>query len=82
MKAFLYKRKPHKIKISDNNNIKKICRTYMMDISIDYCHVKEGTITKYRWLKDFLKTGCQLNFNWKDPMPTLCYYWNKISSKF
>ena len=68
--------------IYEDTHIKKIRKTYMMDLSIDYCHVKKGTITKFEWLKDFLKTRCQLNFNWKDPMPTLCYYWNKIASKF
>ena len=56
--------------------------TYMMDLSIDYCHVKDGNIRFYSWFRDFIRTGCQLNFNWRDPMPTLCYYWNKISSKF
>lgn len=71
-----------KFYIYEDTHIKKIRKTYMMDLSIDYCHVKKGTITKYQWLKDFLRTGCQLNFNWKDPMPTLCYYWNKILSKF
>lgn len=56
--------------------------TYMMDLSIDYCHVKDGNIRFYSWFRDFIRTSCQLNFNWRDPMPTLCYYWNKISSKF
>lgn len=56
--------------------------TYMMDLSIDYCHVKNGTISKKQWISDFLKTGCQLNFNRKDPMPTICYYLHKIRKRF
>lgn len=56
--------------------------TYMMDLSIDYCHVKNGTISKKQWIFDFLKTGCQLNFNRKDPMPTICYYLHKIKKRF
>lgn len=52
--------------------------TYMMDLSIDYCHVKKGNIRRNVWLKDFLRTGCQLNFNRKDPKPTICYYMSKI----
>ena len=68
--------------IYEDTYVGKIRDTYMMDLSIDYCHVKDGTITFFSWLKDFLRTGCQLNFNWRDPMPTLCYYWNKVSSKF
>lgn len=56
--------------------------TYMMDVSIDYCHVKDGSISKRQWLFDFFKTGCQLNFNYKDPMPTIYYYIHKLKSRF
>lgn len=52
--------------------------TYMMDLSTDYCHVKDGQLSRLVWLKDFLRTGCQLNFNWRDPMPTLAYYKKKL----
>ena len=52
--------------------------TYMMDISTDYCHVTDGNISKKSWIKDFLKTKCQLNFNWRDPMPTIDYYRSKF----
>ena len=68
--------------VNKDASVGKIRDTYMMDLSIDYCHVKDGDITFWGWLKDFIRTGCQLNFNWCDPMPTLCYYWNKVSSKF
>lgn len=56
----------------------KVKPTYLMDLSTDYCHVKDGNITKYHWLKDFIKTGCQLNFNISDPMPTVYYYLSKL----
>lgn len=55
--------------------------TYMMDLSTDYCHVKDGTLSKKQWWHDFIRTGCQLNFNRKDPMPTVCYYVNKLKSR-
>jgi len=51
--------------------------TNMMDLSTDYCHVKVGHLSRYAWFKDFLRTKCQLNFNWRDPMPTIYYYLSK-----
>lgn len=54
--------------------------TYMMDLSTDYCHVKDGKLSKKQWWHDFIRTGCQLNFNRKDPMPTICYYVHKLKS--
>lgn len=53
--------------------------TYMMDLSIDFCHVKDGNLSKWQWLMDFMHTKCQLNFNWRDPMPTIHYYKSKIT---
>lgn len=55
--------------------------TYMMDLSIDYCHVKDGTISFGKWLRDFLRTGCMLNFNSRDVAPTLHYYLSKLQKK-
>lgn len=55
--------------------------TYMMDLSTDYCHVKDGKLSKKQWWHDFIRTGCQLNFNRKDPMPTICYYVDKLKSR-
>lgn len=52
--------------------------TYLLDLSIDYCHVKDKNIRKTRWWKDFFKAGCQLNFNIKDPLPTFYYYLEKF----
>ena len=50
----------------------------MMDLSTDYCHVKDGTLSRKYWFYDFRKTKCQLNFNRHDLMPTIYYYVNKI----
>lgn len=66
------------IYFSDASIESKVKPTYMMDLSTDYCHVKDGQLTKLRWLKDFIRTGCQLNFNWRDPMPTIYYYRSKL----
>lgn len=55
--------------------------TYMMDISTDYCHVKDGTLSFRHWLDNFIKTDCQLNFNWHDIRPTYHYYQYKIMNK-
>lgn len=54
---------------------------YMMDLSIDFCHVKDGNISRALWIRDFLRTGCQLNFKINDPMPTIRYYLNKLTRK-
>lgn len=56
----------------------RIRKTFMMDLSTDYCHVKDGQLSKKKWFKDFMRTKCQLNFNFKDPIPTLSYYLNKL----
>lgn len=51
---------------------------YLMDLSTDYCHVKDGNISRKIWISEFIRTQCQLNFNWKDPMPTVFYYMSKF----
>lgn len=53
----------------------------MMDLSADFCHVQDGNITRRAWISDFIHTKCQLNFNCKDPMPTVCYYIKKLTSR-
>lgn len=59
----------------DFNKTKPI---YMMNYSIDYLHVKEGSICKSRWWRDLLRTRCFINVSLSDPMPTLAYYLNKF----
>ncbi len=54
---------------------------YMMDLSIDFCHVKNGNLSLKDWIKDFRRTGCFLNYNRKDKQPTISYYKNKIKQK-
>lgn len=59
----------------------KIKNTYMMDLSIDFCHVKDKSLSLKDWFRDLRRTGCQLNFNKKDPAPTFYYYVNKFNHK-
>ena len=59
-----------------------IRRTYMMNYSIDFLYVKNGDVSLRLWLKDFMRTRCFINFNWRDPMPTVCYYLHKIKKRF
>lgn len=53
---------------------------YMMDLSLDYCHVKDRNISLKKWAYDFYKTQCQLNYNSKDLIPTFYYYVSKMKS--
>ena len=66
---------------SNNDTSIKVRDTYMMDLSIDFCHVKGGDLSLRNWIKDFLKTGCFLNYNKKDKQPTISYYKNKFEQK-
>lgn len=59
----------------------KFRRTYMMNYSIDLLYVKEGDITLWHWLKNFLKTRCFINVCLTDLWPTLAYYKYKIFKK-
>lgn len=54
---------------------------YMMDYSIDFCHVKDGNISLLTWIIDFIKTKCHLYLNFRDINPLLQYYKSKICSK-
>lgn len=56
----------------------KVRKTYMMDLSTDPLHIRSGKISRSQWLRDIFKTGCQLNFNFRDPSPTLNYYRKKL----
>lgn len=71
----LYADSAHKIDWS------RFRRTYMMNYSIDLLYVKEGDITLWHWLKDFLKTRCFINVCLTDLGPTLAYYKHKIFNK-
>lgn len=55
--------------------------TYMMNYSIDLLYVKQGDITFWHWLKDFLKTRCFINICFSDFGPVLAYYKWKIFHK-
>jgi len=53
----------------------------MMNYCIDLLYVKEGDITIWYWLKDFLRIRCFLNICFSDLGPVLAYYKHKISGK-
>lgn len=61
---------------------KQIHKVYMMNYSIDFLYVKNGTLSLWIWIRDLLRTRCFININFKDLNPTICYYRNKIGSKF
>lgn len=52
--------------------------TYMMNYSIDLLHVKEGRISRWRWLCDFMRTRCFINASLRDPWPLLSYNYKKF----
>ncbi len=54
-------------------------RTYMMNYSIDLLYVKEGDISLWHWLRDFLRTRCFINVCLSDPGPVLAYYRRKLN---
>lgn len=66
---------------SDKDIPQQVQDIYMMDLSTDFCHVKDGNISLKNWLKDFWRTGCFLNYNKKDKQPTISYYKNKFKQK-
>lgn len=59
----------------------KVRPTYMMNYSLDYLYVKSGDVSRQQWWRDFLRTRCFINFNLRDPMPTLWHYLEKIKSR-
>lgn len=52
--------------------------TYMMNYSIDLLYVKEGDISRWQWLRDFLRTSCFINISFRDLGPVLAYYRSKL----
>lgn len=68
-----------KSKRIDWNRFKK---TYLMNYSIDYLYVKDGSISFWQWFKDFLKTRCFINICFSDLRPFLAYYKEKVKMLF
>jgi predicted ATP-grasp superfamily ATP-dependent carboligase len=52
----------------------KFRRTFMMNYSIDLLYVKQGMLSRWRWLKDFLRTRCFINMCFSDLGPTIAHY--------
>ena len=59
----------------------KVRPTYMMNYALDYLYVKSGDVAPLAWWRDFFRTRCFINFNLRDPMPTVCHYLSKIRSR-
>lgn len=59
----------------------KVRPTYMMNYALDYLYVKSGDVASFAWWHDFFRTRCFINFNLRDPMPTVCHYLSKIRSR-
>ena len=59
----------------------KVHEVYMMNYSLDFLYVKDGTISLWTWIRDFLRTKCFININFKDLNPVLCYYKCKFRQK-
>lgn len=62
----------------DKNRVHEV---YMMNYSLDFLYVKDGTISLWTWIRDFLRTKCFININFKDLNPVLCYYKCKFRQK-
>ncbi len=51
---------------------------YMMNYSVDLLYVKEGRLSRWQWIKDFLRTRCFINVCLSDLGPMLAYYRQKL----
>lgn len=59
----------------------KIKKIYMMNYSLDFLYVKDGSVPFFSWLRDLFRTRCFININFKDLNPIFCYYKSKICSR-
>ena len=64
--------------VIDRNSVREI---YMMNYALDFLFVKEGRVSLFPWLRDFVRTSCFINFNRHDMMPTVAHYIDKIKHK-
>ncbi len=58
----------------------KVHKVYMMNYSLDFLYVKNGDLSLLTWIRDFLRTRCFININFKDLRPTFCYYKDKFKA--
>ncbi len=70
----------HALYVDSNYQIdkSKIRSVYMMNYSLDYLYVKSGEISFITWLRDFFRTRCFININFRDLNPTIQYYIRKF----
>lgn len=55
---------------------------YYMNILSDFCYVWNGSISFYRWIKQFGKNTCYSNYNSRDRKPFLKIVTSYVSVKF
>lgn len=65
------------VRPDSTNSSTEIKSGYMMDYSIDFMYVKDGSITLRHWFRDFFRTRCFININFKDLKPVIRHYINK-----
>ncbi len=63
-------------------NWKQFKKTYLMNYSIDFLYVIDGSISMWRWIKDLCKTRCFINMSFSDSQPVIEHYKEKLKSKF
>ncbi len=73
----------HALYVDHEYNIdrSKIRSVYMMNYSLDFLYVKNGDVSLLTWIRDFLRTRCFININFKDLRPTIQYYLHKIKRR-
>lgn len=59
---------------------KRFKKCYLMNYSIDFLYVKDGSLSLWQWLRDFIRTRCFINICFSDLGPALQYYKNKFFS--
>ena len=61
---------------------KKIRKIFMMNYSLDFLYVIDGSISLFTWIRDFMRTRCFINICFHDLGPTWAYYKHKLSRLF
>lgn len=59
-------------------NWKRFKKCYMMNYSIDFLYVKDGSLSLWQWLRDFIRTRCFINICFSDLGPAIQYYKSKF----
>jgi len=60
----------------------KLRNITFMEERTDVLNALDGSVPKGKWMWQMLSADTLLWWNWRDPMPTLAYYWDKFRKKF